>query len=487
MKATGLLTIFLCFYSMVLCQNSSSLKTDCDHRIQALDDSLKNMNNTYENKVYEMKQGLFCSKCMRSKSELERTGKDFYYHVYQEAHGQVVPATQEQLNQVYNEYISNFNSTKKEFNDLQNDCNSRYNAARNEEYRQQQDKQKEQNQVRFDANQRLIEEQNRLAAKRKQDAINQYNTFTTQLQQQNVAELNHSISELKRLTDESTRQTEIVVANLNSTINKLSTEELKSRTEMTEAAQGAFDGLLEDDMEIRPGKQPDQEIVNSYHPVEPASNPDLSQDAVRDKMPGLSENSIFSVTTETIADVFKEEALLEVLTRGGLESETIEKIEIANSMADLVEDPNRTLSDKIRDKSKDLFIDLSNNAHELIKNYIKNNEQIINKDGQAITSTLDPLTNSINAISNDEPPGVIESAHDNLSASFDGAVHAMSPPASSPSEIRNFIKGRWDELSSSKKGVLATGAVGGVMYVAGAPLTVPASIIIFTVATIAFK
>ncbi len=51
----------------------------------------------------EMRQGLYCSKCHRSKSEIEASGENFYEHI-QRVQGQIVPASQEELDAKQQEY-----------------------------------------------------------------------------------------------------------------------------------------------------------------------------------------------------------------------------------------------------------------------------------------------------------------------------------------------------------------------------------------------
>jgi len=53
--------------------------------------------------IYELRQGLYCSQCMRSKSEIERGGENFYAHL-QRVQGHVVAATPEQVDQKAREY-----------------------------------------------------------------------------------------------------------------------------------------------------------------------------------------------------------------------------------------------------------------------------------------------------------------------------------------------------------------------------------------------
>jgi len=60
---------------------------------------------TYQKQVAlaELRQGLFCSQCMHSKSEIERSGESFEEHL-RRVHGKPVPATQEQLRKKEQEF-----------------------------------------------------------------------------------------------------------------------------------------------------------------------------------------------------------------------------------------------------------------------------------------------------------------------------------------------------------------------------------------------
>ena len=503
MKRIYEIIILLLFPIMLFSQSPYQIKADCDKKVQEINNEISKLNNDYNINIAEMRQGLFCSVCLRSKTLIEQSGtENFYQHIH-DVHGEVIPATAEQINQVTEKYNSDYNRLKNKFDRQQDDCNRQVRDAYDNENRERQEKEKEnekememrkekqlkdaeREKERIDQRNKYIEEQNRIEAQQKQDAINQYNAYVNQLQQKANADLNNSIQELKQLTEENTRQTEVLITSMDNTISQLKNDELKSKGEVSQAAEGAFDGLLGDEKESAssPGKDNENTLPDNH--TDQISNPEKPADAIAENQSTLSQNSIFSVTRETIADVSTEEALTEILNKGSSEYETYEMLEATNSLADLLEDPDKTLSDNVKHRLKEIFIENSNNSSDLVKRYIKHNEEIINNDGQIITSTLEPMQNAIESITSDDFTAENESGHNNLSDAFDRAVHAMSPEPHQPSDYTNYIKNSWRELSPSQKGLVTTGAVGGVLYMAGAPLTVPASIILFTMGTIAF-
>lgn len=74
-----------------------------NHKIKRSFAEKANLEDEKEKALAELRQGYFCSKCNRSKTEIERAGEDFYEHL-KRVGGHIVPASQEQIYAKEKEY-----------------------------------------------------------------------------------------------------------------------------------------------------------------------------------------------------------------------------------------------------------------------------------------------------------------------------------------------------------------------------------------------
>ena len=142
----------------------------------------------------EMRRGLYCNKCWRSKSEIERGGENFYRHL-QDVKGQAVAAPPEKIEQKMREY------------------DAQIAQAQNEVDQVEQERQRTEADERA-AQQREAERQQAEDRRKRQEAIDEYN--------QKVAEYNQKVAEEnQRRQAERERQAEAARRQLAETQRKL--------------------------------------------------------------------------------------------------------------------------------------------------------------------------------------------------------------------------------------------------------------------------
>lgn len=100
------------------------LKEQCNERDDKLrDEIIKKMAEEAkaiqdkENELAELRAGLFCSKCKRSKSEIEKTGLNFYQHV-QDVKGRVEPLSPEEIQKKEDEWDSKIQQIHKSYDPM---------------------------------------------------------------------------------------------------------------------------------------------------------------------------------------------------------------------------------------------------------------------------------------------------------------------------------------------------------------------------------
>lgn len=151
--------------------NSNAIKSqynDCESRLNNLRHVIDSLNNNYNVDSKQYEQGLFCSDCHRSKRQIEAAGLNFYEHIQAGAATgrHIVPATRQQMADLYNDYMNQYNSAKKDFDNNRASCdalNNQYNSARNQDYQALQNEQMKEQQAKIDAeNEKRKEAQDKL-------------------------------------------------------------------------------------------------------------------------------------------------------------------------------------------------------------------------------------------------------------------------------------------------------------------------------------
>jgi len=163
--------------------NSNSVKTqynDCQSRLKQLNRNIDSINDLYNKSVQDYKQGLFCSKCHRSKTDLERSGIDFWQHL-KDVGGHPVPATQADFDTLNNNYLNSYNNAKQSYESASSECGNLYNQyvnTKNQDYQNQLNQQRE---VQAQKQQRAQDDLNKsnneilMELQEKQDKANQLN------------------------------------------------------------------------------------------------------------------------------------------------------------------------------------------------------------------------------------------------------------------------------------------------------------------------
>ncbi|WDF79272.1 hypothetical protein PQ469_04560 [Mucilaginibacter sp. KACC 22773] len=128
MKTILGIIIILASYRPVPAQTSvlaDNADDGCKIKFEKIKSKIDARRKKYEFNVQEYKDGLFCSECGRTKSEIEeRAHLSFSQHIRDGAthNRRALIATHELYHDLYIEYIIDFNDLKKEYDDKYNDC-----------------------------------------------------------------------------------------------------------------------------------------------------------------------------------------------------------------------------------------------------------------------------------------------------------------------------------------------------------------------------
>jgi len=212
MKALFLL-VSVCGMYHCFCQNSDPYASstriknswnDCQNKVREAQNKLSNLTEEYKRDAEEFRNGLFCSDCKRSKSQIEKAMKiAFSQHISDGGpNRRVISATPAQMNELYQKYLSDFNRQKaavEREKERCNDLNNQYNEAKANDYQNQLKSQQEANKKRQDeqnamlqkqqeANKKSQEEQNARLQAQLQKQQDEYSKFLEQqeLQKQKV-------------------------------------------------------------------------------------------------------------------------------------------------------------------------------------------------------------------------------------------------------------------------------------------------------------
>jgi hypothetical protein len=186
MRNTIWLIVFLLTVEPSFCQDPNIIRSKCSDELNDINNKIVDLNNEYEKIKSDLRNGLYCSKCGKSKTELDKSYPGGFYAHLGDVKGEAKPATQEQMQTAQQDYMSKYNSLKEQYDSKQKSCNERYNNAVNEQNRQAQEKQQElQDQLKQQQEQQRQElerqqEENRQkilqeSEKTKQDAIKMFN------------------------------------------------------------------------------------------------------------------------------------------------------------------------------------------------------------------------------------------------------------------------------------------------------------------------
>ncbi|WP_439699097.1 hypothetical protein ACFGVS_14035 [Mucilaginibacter sp. AW1-7] len=128
MKTILGIIIFLVSYRYVSAQTSvlaDNPDDGCKIKFEKIKSKIDARRKRYEFNVQEYKDGLFCSECGRTKSEIEeRAHLSFSQHIRDGAthNRRALVATKQLYHDLYNDYLIDFNDLKKEYEDKYNDC-----------------------------------------------------------------------------------------------------------------------------------------------------------------------------------------------------------------------------------------------------------------------------------------------------------------------------------------------------------------------------
>ena len=128
MKTILGIIIFLASYCSASAQTSvlaDNADDGCKIKFEKIKSKIDARRKKYEFNVQEYKEGLFCSECGRTKSEIEeRAHLSFSQHIRDGAthNRRALIATKQLYHDLYNDYLIDFNDLKKEYDDKYNDC-----------------------------------------------------------------------------------------------------------------------------------------------------------------------------------------------------------------------------------------------------------------------------------------------------------------------------------------------------------------------------
>ena len=115
------LSIVLSAVSQVDVLNAIKQSHDCEDDLKKINYEITDLNDEYKKTVEDLKQGFYCSRCNRSKTEIQKSGEDFYNHINR-VEGTIQTAPPEAFEKAKNEYFSKYNSFVKEYKSKQVDC-----------------------------------------------------------------------------------------------------------------------------------------------------------------------------------------------------------------------------------------------------------------------------------------------------------------------------------------------------------------------------
>jgi len=186
MKCTIVILLTLFNAEALIAQDPNSIRSKCFEELSEINNKITDLNNEYEKIKSDLKNGLYCSKCDKSKTELDKSYPGGFYAHLGDVKGVAKPATQEQMQNAHQNYLSKFNSLKQQYDSKQKSCTDNYNNAliqkNNEAQQKQQDFLNQQRQQEAELQrefqqqqevyrQKIIEE----SEKNKQDAIKMFN------------------------------------------------------------------------------------------------------------------------------------------------------------------------------------------------------------------------------------------------------------------------------------------------------------------------
>jgi len=158
----------------------------CQSELSALQSKRAAIDAEYDLIVDELRSGLFCSQCNRSKSEIEKGGQSFSQHL-KDVKGNVVQAPQKAYDQAHKNYLQKFNQWQESVKSKQKSCEGMQQDAVNDYNRKQQQAAQENKNKQQLAQQQYnqAQEQNRLVQQQAQEKVQQQ--LQQQIQQQQAA------------------------------------------------------------------------------------------------------------------------------------------------------------------------------------------------------------------------------------------------------------------------------------------------------------
>jgi hypothetical protein len=147
------------------------VKGECDKKLNQIRNRVDSVNHKYQVESEEYKQGLFCSDCMRPKSQIEaEEGVSFQSHIQQGAsHGRhIIPATQEQMNQQYDAYLQKYKSQADDFYSTKDECDKRL-AAEINKMNEEAEEERKRRQMVFEAHLKNLQD----SIKKQREALDQ--------------------------------------------------------------------------------------------------------------------------------------------------------------------------------------------------------------------------------------------------------------------------------------------------------------------------
>jgi len=122
-----MLSIFTFFQAQDYTE-SNKILAQCKKDINDLNKSQQKRNSEYEKKKAELKSGLFCSKCNKSKTEIEKGGSQTFEQHLKSVNGYPI-ATQQMFDDAHKSYMGEYNSYSNSYDRKKESCEQRINDA----------------------------------------------------------------------------------------------------------------------------------------------------------------------------------------------------------------------------------------------------------------------------------------------------------------------------------------------------------------------
>ena len=414
------LWVALCFSCFAAAQdNPLQEKYNCESKANDTRLKISALNDEFEKSKADLRAGLFCSMCMNSKTEIEKT-ENFYAHLAR-VHGKIIPATQAQMDQAYKKYKDQYDNLNSSYTDQFKGCEENYNAAMKQKQEEEAAAQKQKQEAAKEALQKQ-QAAARQAALEKQQQIEQQKQQLAQqmadIQKQQLDDIHKNTQDISNTLSDNNNRLMQNISNINTPSEKI-------------AFQGADNG----------------NSITGSNTTADLNNPKLNVDAF-EMNTAETGNNFIDQYKDQVKDVIKDEIINSQLNEHL--QEAYEKADNAYTGWKAIQDASEG---KITDNTvSTYFAATPNSTIREIQNY---SGGVAVRDASSITTLADKIgTGEV------------------TDADFHNAVHSIGInrfiPETSNIATSTVSSNGWTYKEYTKAGLVVVG--GAIALTAGAPV-----------------